>query len=102
MLKEIREIGAKDSFKLGFMIQIFSSFNRASWCSHLSSKLPLSGGSINIFQSTFTMLCHPPCCVSVAPIAIAGTWGPCIVGSSSLISLEAVHLLWFYSEVGGA
>ena len=45
------------------------------------------------------MLSHHPCCVFVAPIAITGTWGPCIVGSFSLISLESIQLLWFYSEV---
>lgn len=45
------------------------------------------------------MLSHHPFCVFVAPIAITGTWGPCIVGSFPLISLESIQLLWFYSEV---
>lgn len=45
------------------------------------------------------MLSPPPHCVFVAPIAIVGTWGPCIVGRFPLISLESIQLLWFYSEV---
>lgn len=68
-------------------------------CSHLSSKLPLSPGNISIFKNTFTMLSHHPCCVFVAPMAIAGTWRPCIVDSFPLLSLESIQLLWFYSEV---
>lgn len=91
----------KNSFMLEFEIQIFSTFNRASWCVHISDPSCLfSLGNISpFFKSTFTMLSHHPCCVFLAPIAITGTWGPYIAGSFLCISLESIQLLWFYLEV---
>lgn len=63
-------------------MQIFSSFNRASWCVHISVPSCLFHWETSVlFKSKFTVLSPHPCYVFVAPIARTDTWGPCIVDS---------------------